>query len=163
MKIKINEGLPAMVPTFPVNVAGHDLTLRFDTNINKTKKGVKLQFVLKGDAPQDPRKMQELANEIGSELQKKFGDANLQIIYDIENPYKNVIGFLLPLNSIADTIMKQVFGGSDESETTEEPPAEELPAEEQPPAEEEESQEELPAKPLAEIKRPRLTDLFGYT
>ena len=166
MKTKINEGLPAMVPTFPVNVAGHDLTLRFDTNVNKTKKGVKLQFVLKGDAPQDPRKMQELANKIGSELQRKFGDANLQIIYDIENPYKNVIGFLLPLNSIADTIMKQVFKDGGESDSTEELPAEELPADEEPAAEEEpqvEPEEELPSKPLAEIKRPKLTDLFGYT
>lgn len=167
MKTKINEGLPAMVPTFPVKVAGHDLTLRFDTNINKTKKGVKLQFVMKGAMPEDPRKMQELANEVGSELQRMFGDANLQIIYDIENPYKNVIGFLLPLNSIADTIMKQVFKAGDETESTpEEEPTEEEPAEEEPATEEapeeEEPKEKLPTQPIAEIKRPKLVDLFGY-
>lgn len=155
MKTRINEGLPAMIPTFPVSVAGHDLTLRFDTNINKTKKGVKLQFVLKGEAPEDPRKMQELANEIGSELQRMFGDANLQIIYDIENPYKNVIGFLLPLNSIADTIMKQVFqsegggnkeqpaAGEESEEGEEEPAPEALPASEQPPSEEETNLKEM--------------------
>lgn len=155
MKLKLNEGLPAMVPTYPVDVAGHKLTLRFDTNINKTKKGVKLQFVL-DEVPKDPRELQTMANEIGTELQKLFGDKGLQIMYDVENPYTNVVGFLLPLTSLGDFIYKNVLGGS--TATSAEP--------EQEPAEqpEEEPKEELPAKPVAEgLKRPKLTDLFGYT
>ncbi len=85
MKYNLNEALPALIPEFPVEIAGHHLTLRFDVNINKTKKGIKLQFVMK-DVPTDPREAQQLANEIGSELQQKFGEANLQIVYDVENP-----------------------------------------------------------------------------
>jgi hypothetical protein len=108
MKTPLVEGLPPMIPQYPVKIAGHSLTLRFDVNINKTKKGVKLQFVMK-DIPQDPRQAQQMANEIGTELQEKFGAADLQVIYDVENPYKNVIGFLLPLPSLADYIIKHVL------------------------------------------------------
>ena len=138
MKATLKEALPAMIPEYPVEIAGHHLTLRFDVNINKTKKGVKLQFVLK-DVPQDPRQLQQMANEIGTELQEKFGAANMQIIYDVENPYKNVIGFLLPLPSIANNIIKNVLkgeGGAEEEVPAEEP-TEEMPAQELPPAEEE--------------------------
>jgi hypothetical protein len=85
MKRKINENLPPLIPEYPVEIAGQSLTLRFDVNINKTKKGVKLQFVMK-DVPQDPRELQNLANQIGTELQQKFADAGLQIVYDVENP-----------------------------------------------------------------------------
>ncbi len=108
MRTTLAEALPPMIPEYPVEIAGHHLTLRFDVNINKTKKGVKLQFVM-NDIPQDPRKAQQMANEIGTELQEKFGAADMQVIYDVENPYKNVIGFLLPLPSLADHIIKHVL------------------------------------------------------
>ena len=108
MKLELNEALPPMIPEYPVEIAGHHLTLRFDVNINKTKKGVKLQFIMQ-DVPQDPRKAQQMANEIGTELQEKFGAADMQVIYDVENPYKNVIGFLLPLPSLANHILKHVL------------------------------------------------------
>lgn len=135
----LSEALPPMIPEYPVTVAGHKLTLRFDVNINKTKKGVKLQFVMQ-DIPQDPRQVQQLANEIGTELQEKFGAANMQIVYDVENPYKNVIGFLIPLPSLASSIIKNVFQASSEEVEPEEIPQEpeqELPAQELPPSEEE--------------------------
>lgn len=147
MRNKLNEGLPSMIPTYPVTIAGQSLTLRFDVNVNRTKKGVKLQFVLKS-VPEDPRELQNLATKIGAELQTKFGAADLQIIYDVENPYKNVIGFLVPLTSIASFILKDVFKGS----SAEEPQA--------PKEKEEAPKEELPEKPLAE-KRIRFADLLN--
>lgn len=138
----LNEALPALIPEYPVNIAGHSLKLRFDVNVNKTKKGIKLQFVL-DQVPEDPRQLQDLANEIGAELQEKFGSKNLQIVYDVENPYRNVIGFLLPLPSVANFIMTTVLKGDDTQpeqqgpEGEEAPETQELPAQEQPPAEEE--------------------------
>jgi len=141
MRSKLNEAMPSLVPEFPVEIAGHHLTLRFDVNINKTKKGVKLQFVM-NDVPTDPRQAQEMANEIGTELQEKFGQSNLQIVYDVENPYRNVIGFLIPLPSLANYLMKNVFkGGEDttqkpEEEVPAEEPQQELPAQELPPSDE---------------------------
>jgi hypothetical protein len=150
MRTNLSEALPALIPEFPVEIAGHHLTLRFDVNINKTKKGVKLQFVM-NEVPQDPRQAQQMANEIGTELQEKFGAADMQVIYDVENPYKNVIGFLLPLPSLATFIVNHVLKGEPgeqpeaggEQPQGEEQPAEKLPATEQPPAEEEEPVKEI--------------------
>ena len=139
MKPMLSEALPPMIPEYPVEIAGHHLTLRFDVNINKTKKGIKLQFVMK-DIPQDPRQAQQLANEIGTELQEKFGEADMQVVYDVENPYKNVIGFLLPLPSLANYLIQHVFKAEGEGQMVPKEPAkgEEEPA----------PQEELPAKEL---------------
>lgn len=126
-----------LVPEFPVDIAGQKLTLRFDVNINKTKKGIKLQFILP-NVPEDPRELQKLSNEIGSELQEKFGQHDLQIVYDLENPYRNVVGFLIPLPSMADFVIKSVLkssGGTEEPEQEVEP-EEELPPTEQEPQEE---------------------------
>ena len=149
MRTTLAEALPALIPEFPVEVAGNHLTLRFDVNINKTKKGVKLQFVMK-DIPQDPRQAQQLANEIGTELQQKFGDAGLQVVYDVENPYKNVIGFLLPLPSLANYLIKNIFKDGEETDqqepaddSQEEPAAEPLPDREQAPASEEDQVREI--------------------
>lgn len=156
MRATLKEALPAMIPEYPVEIAGHHLTLRFDVNINKTKKGVKLQFVLK-DVPQDPRQLQQMANEIGTELQEKFAAANMQIVYDVENPYKNVIGFLLPLPSLANSIIKNVFkgemGGEEPSgeEMPAQEPEQEMPAQELPPAEEEPIKEWM--KRMAGLKK----------
>jgi hypothetical protein len=138
MRTTLAEALPALIPEYPVQIAGHHLTLRFDVNINKTKKGVKLQFVMK-DIPQDPRQAQQMASEIGTELQQKFGDAGLQIIYDVENPYKNVIGFLLPLPSLANYIINHVLKseGGEEGQMVQKAPATKEP---------EEAPEALPAK-----------------
>ena len=140
MRTNLSEALPPMIPEFPVEIAGHHLTLRFDVNINKTKKGVKLQFVM-NDIPQDPREAQQLASEIGTELQQKFGDAGLQIVYDVENPYKNVVGFLLPLPSLADYLIKNIFQSGEEGQMTPKTPAEALPAKETPPSEEDQLRE----------------------
>jgi hypothetical protein len=131
MRNTLNEALSSLIPEYPVTIAGHDLTLRFDVNINKTKKGVKLQFVMK-EVPQDSRQVQQIANEIGTELQQKFGTADLQVVYDVENPYKNVVGFLLPLPSLADYLIKHVMKTQAEEDPQEELPTQELPAEEDP-------------------------------
>lgn len=118
---KLNESLPALVPEYNVDIAGQNLKLRFDVNINKTKKGVKLQFVLP-QVPQDTRKLQDLTNAIGTELQQRLGNDKLQIVYDVENPYNNVIGFLIPLPSLAEFLMNNVI---EEGEPQEEEPEKE--------------------------------------
>lgn len=142
MKATLKEALPPLIPEYPVEVAGHHLTLRFDVNINKTKKGVKLQFVMK-DIPQDPRQVQQMANEIGTELQQRFGDAGLQVIYDVENPYKNVVGFLIPLPSLADYLVKHVLKGGESLEAEPQAGEKDIPG-----------VEELPAKELAPDEEP---------
>ena len=45
MRTNLSEALPALIPEFPVEIAGHHLTLRFDVNINKTKLVVKKSLI----------------------------------------------------------------------------------------------------------------------
>jgi len=98
-------------PKTKVTVAGHELMLRFDVNKNPTKMGIKLQFVL-SSSEMDPKQKQELANKISTALQKRLGDAGIVIDYDTQVPYRNVIGFVVPIHSIADVLIKLIKGES---------------------------------------------------
>lgn len=99
----------AVNPLFDITIAGKKYKLRFDVNDNPTKKGVKMQFVVDQEF-EDPRDKQMLANEISVALQKKLGAAGVMVDYDDRNPYKNVIGFIVPLNSVAMLIIKSMKG-----------------------------------------------------
>jgi hypothetical protein len=102
------------MPTIPlpktsVTVAGQKLGLQFDLNTNETKRGVKMQFVL-DTQEMEPKDKQELTQKISTALQKRFGDAGIMVDFDDRNPYSNVIGFLVPLNSIAQLLLKILKG-----------------------------------------------------
>lgn len=99
----------AVNPLFDITIAGKKYKLRFDVNENPTKKGVKMQFIIDQEF-EDPRDKQMLANEISVALQKKLGSAGVMVDYDDRNPYKNVIGFIVPLNSVAMLIIKSMKG-----------------------------------------------------
>lgn len=100
----------AINPRYSVTVGGKKYLLQFDVNTNPTKKGVKLQFVLDQEF-EDPREKQALASKISVALQKRLGDSGIMVDYDDRNPYKNVIGFIVPLNSVATLIMGAMKGG----------------------------------------------------
>lgn len=97
-------------PLFDITVAGKKYKLRFDVNDNPTKLGVKMQFVLDQEF-EDPRDKQNLANEIAVALQKRFGASGIMVDYDDRNPYRNVIGFIVPLNSVAKMLIKALKTG----------------------------------------------------
>lgn len=99
----------AVNPLFDITIGGKKYKLRFDVNDNPTKKGVKMQFIIDQEF-EDPRDKQMLANEISVALQKKLGTAGVMVDYDDRNPYKNVIGFIVPLNSVAMLIIKSMKG-----------------------------------------------------
>ncbi len=101
----------AVSPLFDISVAGKKYKLRFDVNDNPTKKGVKMQFVVDQEF-EDPRDKQALATEISVALQKKLGASGVMVDYDDRNPYKNVIGFIVPLNSVAKLIIQAMKGGA---------------------------------------------------
>lgn len=100
----------AVNPRYSVTVGGKKYLLQFDVNTNPTKKGVKLQFVLDQEF-EDPREKQALASKISVALQKRLGDSGIMVDYDDRNPYQNVIGFIVPLNSVANLIMGAMKGG----------------------------------------------------
>ena len=100
----------AVNPRFNITVGGKKYLLQFDLNTNPTKKGVKLQFVLDQE-PQDPREKQALASEISVALQKRLGAAGIMVDYDDRSPYRNVIGFIVPLASVSKLIIQSMKGG----------------------------------------------------
>ena len=101
-------------PLLNISVAGKKYRLRFDVNDNPTKLGVKMQFVLDQDI-EDPREKQKLASEISVALQKRLGESGIMVDYDERNPYKNVIGFIVPLTSVAKLIVTAMKGGGSEA------------------------------------------------
>jgi hypothetical protein len=98
-------------PKYNISVAGKKYALQFDVNTNPTKKGIKMQFVLDQDF-EDPRDKQELATKISVALQKKFGESGIMVDYDDRNPYKNVIGFIVPIASVSKMLIDALKGGS---------------------------------------------------
>ena len=100
----------AVNPQFNITVEGKKYLLQFDVNTNPTKKGVKLQFVVDQEF-QDPREKQALASEISVALQKRLGASGVMVDYDDRNPYKNVIGFIVPLASVSKLIIQAMKGG----------------------------------------------------
>lgn len=102
--------MEAVNPKFNITVAGKKYGLQFDVNSNPTKKGVKMQFIIDQEF-EDPRDKQNLANQIAVVLQKRFSASNIVVDVDDRNPYKNVIGFIVPLNSVATLLVKAMKGG----------------------------------------------------
>lgn len=96
-------------PRYTVNIGGMKLGLQFDQNTNPTKMGIKLQFVLP-EGEVDPQQKQDLTQKISTVLQKRFGDAGIAISLDDRVAYDNVIGFTVPLDSVADQLIKVILG-----------------------------------------------------
>lgn len=96
-------------PRTSVTIEGQKLGLQFDLNTNETKRGVKMQFVLPSE-DMEPEAKQELTQKISTALQKRFGDAGIMVDFDDRNPYSNVIGFLVPLASVANILTKVLKG-----------------------------------------------------
>jgi hypothetical protein len=69
-----------------------------DVNSNKTKKGIKVQFVLPNQVQGDEKTTitQKLQNKVNEGLAKY----NLSVSIDTDVPFSNTIGYLIPLDSI---------------------------------------------------------------
>jgi hypothetical protein len=101
--------MESIKPRYTVTIGGQKLGLQFDQNTNPTKMGIKLQFVLP-EGEIDPQQKQDLTQKISTALQKRFGEAGITITLDDRVAYENVIGFTVPLDSIADILVKVVKG-----------------------------------------------------
>lgn len=98
-------------PRTSVTIEGQKLGLQFDLNSNPTKRGIKMQFILPSQ-DMEPEAKQELTQKISTALQKRFGDAGIMVDFDDRNPYVEVIGFLVPLDSISNILTKILKGQS---------------------------------------------------
>lgn len=111
-KTMIREAAIIPKPQYKVKLEGVSFAVQFDTNINETKRGVKIRFYPQSEQQLDIRKLNDLANKIAVILQKKFAEQGLQIDRDTEVQDPTVIGFMLPLASIANFVMNRVIKGA---------------------------------------------------
>lgn len=100
-------------PQYKARLEGVLFAVEFDTNINETKRGIKIRFHPQTEGTQqiDIRKLNDLANKITIILQKKFVAHGLQVDRDTEVQDPTVIGFIVPLTSIANFVMSTVIKG----------------------------------------------------
>jgi sporulation protein YlmC with PRC-barrel domain len=105
--------MPTIIPKpqYVVTLEGEQFGVVFDTNINETKRGIKMRFVPQNQNI-DIRQLSEIANKIAVILQKKFADYGIQIDRDTQVRNPMIIGFIIPLVSISDFIMKKVIQGA---------------------------------------------------
>jgi len=98
--------------------------LKISVNRNKTKEGVKVQFVFPTNIEGDQKA--EMTQKLQSKLNAGLGKFGLTINQDTDVPFSNVIGFLIPIADFK-IMIKNAIGGA-------EAPAEETPAPEEPAA-----------------------------
>lgn len=99
-------------PLYKATLGGEEFNVVFDTNINPTKRGVKIRFEPINQNI-DLRKLSTQADQIAVALQKRFADFSLLIERDTEVKDPMIIGFIMPLSSISDFIMKKVLKGGE--------------------------------------------------
>ena len=97
-------------PQYKVTLEGEEFGVVFDTNINETKRGIKMRFVPMNQNI-DIRQLSDMANKIAVALQKKFANYGIQVDRDTQVKNPMIIGFMIPLVSISDFIMKKVLRG----------------------------------------------------
>lgn len=98
-------------PQYIVTLEGEQFGVVFDTNINETKRGIKMRFVPQNQNI-DLRQLSDIANKIAVILQSKFASYGIQIDRDTQVKNPMIIGFIIPLVSISDFIMKKVIQGA---------------------------------------------------
>lgn len=97
-------------PQYKVTLEGTSFIVQFDTNINETKRGLKMRFHAQ-TGEMDIRKLNDLANKIALILQKRFANYGLQVDRDTQVQDPTVIGFIIPLISFSNFIMNRVIKG----------------------------------------------------
>lgn len=97
-------------PQYIVTLGGEQFGVVFDTNINETKRGIKMRFIPQNQNI-DVRQLADIATKIAVVLQSKFAGYGIQVDRDTQVKNPMIIGFIIPLISISDFIMKKVIKG----------------------------------------------------
>jgi hypothetical protein len=97
-------------PLYKATLEGEEFNIIFDTNINPTKRGIKVRFQ-PINANVDIRRLAGQADKIAVALQKRFAEYSILIERDTEVKDPMVIGFIIPLSSLSEFIMKKVLKG----------------------------------------------------
>ena len=98
---------------YSTKFGGYEWSVKFDVNKNPTKVGVRMQFYPKDSSQLDGTRLNEVGNDLAAYLQRKF--SKYDIIVDRDKDYEDkltAIGFIIPLDSLSQYIMKNIIGGN---------------------------------------------------
>ena len=104
-------------PQYPVSLQGNSYTVVFDVNMRDTKRGIKIRFVPK-QSQVNAADLNTAADQIAIILQKQFSQYGIQVARDTEVRNPAIIGFIVPLSSISDFMMKRVIKGEQTQDET---------------------------------------------
>lgn len=96
-------------PEVKVTIGGQQFGVVFDLGINPTKRGIKMKFVPLGENI-DIRQLSDVAAKITLVLQKKLAPHGIIVNRDTQVGDPHIIGFLIPLDPIADFIVSKLKG-----------------------------------------------------
>lgn len=91
---------------YNLNFKGKQLKVRFDVNSNPTKKGIKIQFIPNENLIANPNEARQFMTDLQIHLNQKLGTLGMNVDFDPDVPYQNVIGFTLKLGVISNMIAK---------------------------------------------------------
>jgi hypothetical protein len=92
--------------SYNLNFQGKHLRVRFDVNANPTKKGIKIQFTPSENLAANPNEARQFMSDLQIHLNQKLGPLGMNVDFDPDVPYQNVIGFTLKLGVISNMIAK---------------------------------------------------------
>lgn len=96
-------------PEVKVSIAGEQFGVVFDLGINPTKRGIKMKFVPL-NTEIDIRQLSDIAAKITLVLQKRLAPHGIIVNRDTQVEDPHIIGFLIPLDPIADFIISKLKG-----------------------------------------------------
>ena len=96
-------------PEVKVTIAGEQFGVVFDLGINPTKRGIKMKFVPLNNEI-DIRQLSDIAAKITLVLQKRLAPHGIIVNRDTQVEDPHIIGFLIPLDPIADFIIDKLKG-----------------------------------------------------
>ena len=98
---------------YDTKFGGYNWSVKFDVNKNPTKVGIRIQFYPKDGSQLDGARLNEVGNDLAAYLQRKF--SKYDIIIDRDKDFQDkytAIGFIIPLDSLSQFIMKKIIGGN---------------------------------------------------
>jgi hypothetical protein len=96
---------------YSTKFGGYDWSVKFDVNKNPTKVGVKVQFIPKDSSQLEGTQLNEVGNDLAAYLQRKFSQYDILIDRDKDFQDKfSAIGFIIPLDSLSQWMMKNIIG-----------------------------------------------------
>ena len=96
-------------PEVKVTIGGQQFGVVFDLGINPTKRGIKMKFVPLSENI-GIRDLSDVAAKITLVLQKKLAPHGIIVNRDTQVEDPHIIGFLIPLDPIADFIISKLKG-----------------------------------------------------